>query len=94
MIVLPIESSEEDDTPQEWSLLELNGELLPAKKEAKGDHMELGSIKFDAKVMNNIQLISFPSDEIFTCNVHNLKLFLLSCRYFVGNQCNDNNCIS
>lgn len=50
MIVLPIENSGEDDTPQEWSLLELNGELLPAKKEIEGDHMELGSIKLDEEV--------------------------------------------
>lgn len=50
MIILPIEPSEEDDTPQEWSLLELNGELLTAKKEPEGDFMELGSIQLDAEV--------------------------------------------
>ena len=37
MIVVPIEAREEDDdTPQEWSLLELNGELL-VPKTIRGD---------------------------------------------------------
>lgn len=50
MIVLPIHNSEEDDTPQEWSLLELNGELIAPNKESIGDQMELGSIRFDTEV--------------------------------------------
>jgi len=37
MIVVPIEARDvDDDTPQEWSLLELNGELL-APKTVRGD---------------------------------------------------------
>mmetsp|Transcript_9833 Transcript_9833/g.12384 ORF Transcript_9833/g.12384 Transcript_9833/m.12384 type:complete len:126 (+) Transcript_9833:47-424(+) len=47
MIVLPIAKSEEDDTPQEWSLFELNGELLPSNKDTEGDHMEFGMIELD-----------------------------------------------
>jgi hypothetical protein len=51
MIVLPINNpNEEDDTPQEWSLLELNGELCPAKIEPSGDEMEFGLIQFDSEV--------------------------------------------
>ena len=49
--MLPIHmKEEEDDTPQEWSLLELNGELITPDKVAEGDAMELGSVKFDAEV--------------------------------------------
>jgi hypothetical protein len=48
MIVLPIYKQEDDDTPAEWSLLELNGELLTPKNEADGDSMELGKVTFDA----------------------------------------------
>jgi len=56
----------DDDTPQEWSLLELNGEVLPPKKiptlESNGStaedssiastpgRLELGSVKFNAEV--------------------------------------------
>jgi len=48
--MLPIHmKEEEDDTPQEWSLLELNGELITPDKVAEGDAMELGSVKFDAE---------------------------------------------
>ena len=50
MIVLPIYNQEDDDTPAEWSLLELNGELLAPKKDPEGDSMELGKIKFDSEV--------------------------------------------
>lgn len=51
MIVLPIhKQDEDDDTPQEWSLLELNGELICPKSEPDGESMELGSVEFDAEV--------------------------------------------
>ncbi len=65
MIVLPItkSSSEEDDTPQEWSLLELNGELLPSKKAPDSHHMELGTIELNGDVSNDDKklTINFPS---------------------------------
>ena len=55
MIVLPIHNNsvdDDDDTPQEWSLLELNGEVVPPKSLSDEDTnmMELGSIKLDEKV--------------------------------------------
>jgi len=53
MIKLPIcmqEGDDDDDTPQEWSLLELNGELITPDKVPTGDTIELGSVKFDAEV--------------------------------------------
>jgi len=53
MIKLPIrmqEGYDDDDTPQEWSLLELNGELITPDKVPTGDTIELGSVKFDAEV--------------------------------------------
>ena len=50
MIRLPIQNSEEDDTPQEWSLLELNGELLTPRNEPEGDSIEVGKVHFDAEV--------------------------------------------
>lgn len=47
MVILPIQKNEDDDTPQEWSLLELNGEILPPKVPNEDDDMELGKVKFD-----------------------------------------------
>ena len=45
---------EEDDTPQEWSLLELNGEIQTPKRRQQGDNdddtIELGSIEYDHEV--------------------------------------------
>lgn len=45
MIIVPIH--EDDDTPREWSLLELNGEILPPKTPNGDDDMELGKVVFD-----------------------------------------------
>lgn len=54
MIVLPIHKStddDDDDTPQEWSMLELNGEVVPPNSISNNsNNMELGSIKLDEKV--------------------------------------------
>ena len=53
MIMLPIRKAAEDDdddTPAEWSLLELNGEIVPPKSEPEEDGMELGKVQFDAEV--------------------------------------------
>ena len=51
MIVLPIhQQDDDDDTPLEWSLLELNGELITPKTETEGDSMELGKVTFDSEV--------------------------------------------
>mmetsp|Transcript_8349 Transcript_8349/g.11850 ORF Transcript_8349/g.11850 Transcript_8349/m.11850 type:complete len:145 (+) Transcript_8349:96-530(+) len=52
MIMLPIRKAAEDDdddTPAEWSLLELNGEIVPPKSEPEEDGMELGKVQFDAE---------------------------------------------
>ena len=66
MIVLPIQpptaqDGNDDDTPQEWSLLELNGELIPpalpppstttdpTSTTTPSNSLELGSISFDDK---------------------------------------------
>lgn len=62
MIILPIEGSkhDDDDTPLEWSLLELNGELIPSKAAPEGDEMELGKVEFDSEVRNNFHFTFFP----------------------------------
>lgn len=53
MLVLPIQNSAEDDTPQEWSLLELNGEVVPPRSHSNDNsNMELGSIRLDEKVQS------------------------------------------
>ena len=73
MIVLPISNpsqtnEEEDDTPQEWSLLELNGELVPPLQQPPGSSgpddssIELGSIEFDSQ-----------GTPIMTVGAHELK---------------------
>ena len=65
-MLIPIRSGaadDDDDTPQEWSLLELNGELVPpsvgpaASSSAggtvttqAGTRMELGSVRFSSDV--------------------------------------------
>eukprot|EP01083_Nonionella_stella_P096654 271761_1 len=52
MIMMPIRKSAEDDdddTPAEWSLLELNGEIVPPKSNPEEDGMELGKVQFDAE---------------------------------------------
>ncbi len=54
MIILPIHKSEEDDTPVEWSLLELNGDVMTPKEEPEGESMELGRVQFDSEVRMNI----------------------------------------
>ena len=63
MIILPIEGSkhdeDDDDTPLEWSLLELNGELIPSKAAPEGDEMELGKVEFDSEVRNNFHFAFF-----------------------------------
>ena len=58
-MLIPIRSGaadDDDDTPQEWSLLELNGELIPppggtstvanTTSGTGGTRMELGSVRF------------------------------------------------
>lgn len=50
MIVVPIHSQEDDDTPLEWSLLELQGDLLTPRKQPSGESMELGEVQFDNEV--------------------------------------------
>ena len=64
MIVLPIRKDEEDDTPQEWSLLELNGEILGPKTipEDDEDMMELGKVIMDKQGV-----------PIMTIGTHELK---------------------
>jgi hypothetical protein len=64
MIVLPIGKDEEDDTPQEWSLLELNGEILGPKilPEDDEDMMELGKVVMDKQGV-----------PIMTIGTHELK---------------------
>ena len=61
MTLIPIRASAgavdaEDDTPQEWSLLELNGELIPPTTGDKDSgRMELGSVHFSTDVSFCIQ---------------------------------------
>jgi len=59
-------TDDEDDTPQEWSLLELNGELIPPTEipqsqpdsstmnmdvdSSSAGRMELGAVRFSADV--------------------------------------------
>ena len=41
----------EDDTPREWSLIELNGELLPPKQLPLNESsVELGAFEYDTEV--------------------------------------------
>ena len=55
-MLIPIRSGaadDDDDTPQEWSLLELNGELVPpsvgpAASSSAGTRIELGSVRFSS----------------------------------------------
>ena len=62
-MLIPIRSGaadDDDDTPQEWSLLELNGELIPPPGGTRtvatttsgtgGTRMELGSVRFASDV--------------------------------------------
>ena len=66
-MLIPIRSGaadDDDDTPQEWSLLELNGELVPPSvgpaasssggtvttQAQAGTRMELGSVRFSSDV--------------------------------------------
>ena len=66
-MLIPIRSGaadDDDDTPQEWSLLELNGELVPPSvgpaaslsggtvttQGQAGTRMELGSVRFSSDV--------------------------------------------
>ena len=62
-MLIPIRSGAadvDDDTPQEWSLLELNGELIPppggtstvanTTSGTGGTRMELGSVRFASDV--------------------------------------------
>ena len=87
MILIPIKRQQnqrsrnerdEDDTPQEWSLLELNGELIPPIRQSSSvltktcidknnvneyKHIELGSIKFDSE----------SGEPILTLGGHELK---------------------
>jgi hypothetical protein len=61
--VLPIRKDEEyDDTPQEWSLLELNGEILGPKTPHDEDMMELGKVVMDKQGV-----------PIMTIGTHELK---------------------
>ncbi len=53
---------DEDDTPAEWSLLELNGEILTPKQEPNGDCMELGKLKFDKN--DGTPIITVAAHEI------------------------------
>ena len=45
----------EDDTPREWSLIELNGELLPPKQlPSNKSSVELGAFEYDAEVSSYV----------------------------------------
>jgi hypothetical protein len=76
MIVLPIYNQEDDDTPAEWSLLELNGELLAPKKDPEGDSMELGKIKFDSEVC------VFSSIYVYTNSLRSLRIARMDVKAF------------
>ena len=57
MIIIPLRCQKKDETPKEWALLELNGEVIPPKVKTvvdsnyisclQDEQIELGSIKFN-----------------------------------------------
>ena len=74
----------EDDTPREWSLIELNGELLPPKQLPSNESsVELGAFEYDAEVRTsfvcNAYIFIFIDLHISHYSMHEFcKCFLLS----------------
>ena len=91
-MLIPIRSGaadDDDDTPQEWSLLELNGELIPppggtstvanTTSGTGGTRMELGSVRFTSDVSQGPCYISVCAlCEINICCFPRIKFYCAS----------------